>query len=121
MGGFFTRTVSCVSDFGDFVGFEAAGANLDGKRGAFDQRLDADNVSLELTESPNPNVLTRTALLLRLTFAGDVVPGGGAFSANITSSGHKKTPSKNSRQETYHNAGDRSRGDLSLSEPTAMP
>jgi hypothetical protein len=61
-------------------------------------RFHADNVGFKLAQSPNPDVLTRTALLLRLTFAGDVVPGRGAFAANITSSGHKKTPSNNSRQ-----------------------
>jgi hypothetical protein len=81
------------SDLDDFVSLEAGRADANVLNSGVQNRFNADDVGFEGPLGANTNVLTGTTLLFRLTFAGYVVPGHGALSANFTFSGHTNTPS----------------------------
>ncbi len=65
------------------------------QRRAVQYRLHADDVGLELTQRLDADMLSGAALLLGLTLAGNIVSCRGAFSANFTSSGHRRILSNN--------------------------
>ena len=68
-------------------------------------RLNAHDIGFEGALAANTDVLPGTALFLWLTFAGNIVPGHRALSANFAFSGHKESPCSNSRPEEYHKRG----------------
>jgi hypothetical protein len=103
------------SDFRNLIGFQTRRADLHSQSRSIEDGFHANDVCLELPQSPHTDVLPCSTLLLRLTFAGDIVPSGRSLAANIASSCHKKSPSENSRGEHYHRGPQKIKGHDSLS------